>query len=590
MRSRVQDEAETVIGPRSYQIFAQAIEEATSVDGHVVEHLKRFEAALQNMNQGLCMFDAQSRLVVCNDQYHRLFDLPPGTLSFGMTQEEICTLLIARGCYPPSVTLAQIRESTCIAAPHANSLPVFRELADGRILSVRYRAMEDGGWVSTFEDITEQRRSEARIAHLARHDGLTQLANSRTLRDESRRLLTDANPALPVLGVYYLDLDRFKFVNDTYGHAVGDELLRSVAQRLRASSGRTDIVGRLGGDEFAVVRRMPDPEEAELYAHHLVKWLGAPYDLSTGRVQVGVSVGLTTCRENPADIEPLLQEADLALRHAKRSGRGTVGLFEPEMSEAARLRRRLEAEFRDALTMEQFEVHYQPLIDLDGSRIVGAEALVRWRDPEGGLIPPAAFIPVAEETGLIVPLGSWVLRQACRDAAGWPPEVVVAVNVSSVQLRQGTFAGTVLETLAETGLPAGRLEIEITESALLDESETTSRNIQTLHEAGIRFAMDDFGTGYSPLAYLRQFPIDKIKIDRCFMKDAETDADALAIIRAVAGLGISLGITTLIEGVETAEQLELARAQGVRQGQGFLFSRPQPGAVISGLFGPPQPS
>ncbi|WP_298951139.1 EAL domain-containing protein [uncultured Methylobacterium sp.] len=563
----------------------RTVDEAAPINADAVEHLRRFEAALQNMNQGLCMFDASARLVVCNDQYLKLFDLAPGTVSPGMTQDEICTLLIAKGCYSPALTLDEIRNSTCIAAPHASSLPVFRELADGRILSVRYRAMENGGWVSTFEDITEQRRSEARLAHLARHDGLTQLANSKTMRDESRILLADAVPGLPVLAVYYLDLDRFKFVNDTYGHAVGDELLRSVAQRLRASTRHTDIIGRLGGDEFAVIQRVPDAEAALAFARRLVERLAEPYELLTGRIQVGASVGLTTRVEHAADIEPLLQEADLALRHAKQSGRGTVGLFEPEMSEAARLRRRLEVELRDALAAEQFEVHYQPLIDLDGSRTVGVEALVRWRDPERGVIPPSAFIPIAEETGLIVPLGSWVLERACRDAAGWPSGVTIAVNVSSVQLRHGTFAETVLEILAETGLAAGRLEIEITESALLDDSETTMRNIWVLHEAGIRFAMDDFGTGYSPLAYLRRFPIDKIKIDRCFMKDAETDPNALAIIRAVAGLGVSLGITTLIEGVETEQQLELARAQGVRQGQGFLFSRPQPEPVISGLLG-----
>ncbi len=550
----------------------------------LTEQIRLFEAALENMSHGLCMFDAQSRLVVSNPRYHEIFQIPADAVRRGMTQGDICAFLIAQRCYPPAVTLDGIRESTRVALQRDDGLPILRELADGRVLSILYRAMKGGGWVSTFEDVTEQRRNRDRIAHLADHDALTDLVNARAMRGSHHGLADAADPERPLLAVCSVDLDRFSFVNDTHGHAAGDELLRAVALRLRANTRRGDIVARLGGDEFAVVQRAADEAAADALAQRLAAVLSRPYEISTGRIEVGASVGVATRPALGVDMDGLLHDAELALRNAKAEGPGTVGVFHPDMSKAARERRLIEAELHAALAAEQFELHYQPLVDIDGSRIVGVEALVRWRHPERGLVAPLSFIGIMEEIGLIVPLGLWVLARACRDAMRWPDHVVVAVNVSSVQMRQKGFGDTVLAVLAETGLGARRLEIEITESSLLEESASTLENLAVLHDAGIRIAMDDFGTGYSSLSYLRRFPIDKIKIDRSFMNDAETSADARAIIRAVAGLGVSLGITTLVEGVETVQQLDLARAEGVGQVQGYLFSRPQPEAIVSTMI------
>jgi diguanylate cyclase (GGDEF)-like protein len=548
------------------------------------EQVRLFDAALQNMSQGLCMFDAQSRLVVSNQRYRDIFAIPDDIVLMGMPQQEICSALIARGLYALDVTPEQIKRSTDAALQSTDHVPIVRELADGRTLSINYRIMEGGGWISTFEDITEQRRSAARIAHLAQHDALTDLANTRAMRQGYRHLIEANDNSQPLLAMYYIDLDRFKFVNDTYGHAAGDELLQAVAERLRSHTRRGDIVARLGGDEFAVVQRVSEEAAATATAQRLVNVLSEPYDVACGRLHIGASIGIAIRAVEDLDMDPLLHDADLALRHAKTEGRGIFSVFDARMSEAFEARRQIEAELQSALTNEQFELHYQTLVDAHGGHVVGVEALVRWRHPTRGLVPPLSFISIAEETGLILPLGRWVLERACRDALQWPDHVTVAVNVSSVQMRQKSFGEAVLAVLAETGLPASRLEIEITESALLEEHEVTQENFSTIHGAGIRIAMDDFGTGYSSLSYLRRFPIDKIKIDRSFMSEAETSADARAIIRAVASLGISLGVTTVVEGVETMQQLELARAEGVVQVQGYLLSRPEPEGILSGLY------
>ena len=572
----------TSLGPD--QIPANAHHDLSALNVALTEQVRLFEAALQNMSQGLCMFDAQSRLVVSNQRYRDIFGLPADMNIHGMTQQDICAMLIARGCYPSSISLEGIKTSAGEALLSANGLPVLRDLADGRTLSILYRVMEGGGWVSTFQDITEQRHNAARITHLAHHDALTDLFNTRAMRRSYNDLIDDHDPGRPLLAMCYVDLDRFKFVNDTYGHAAGDELLQAVAQRLRMHTRRGDIVARLGGDEFAVVQRVADEAAAAATAQGLVAVLSEPYEISFGRLAIGASVGVATRVVHDVDMDPLLHDADLALRHAKSEGRGTISVFDISMSEAAQARRLIEAELQTALAEQQFELHYQTLVEASGEHVVGVEALVRWHHPVRGLVPPLSFIPIMEETGLILPLGRWVLERACRDALQWPPHVIVAVNVSSVQMRQKSFGAGVLALLAETGLPAARLEIKITESSLLEESEVTQENLAVIHDAGVRIAMDDFGTGYSSLSYLRRFPIDKIKIDRSFMKDAETSPDARAIIRAIAGLGISLGITTVVEGVETATQLNFARDEGVDQVQGYLFSQPQPQAVISEMM------
>lgn len=577
-RSETSDSSQCVpvLRPR-----AEGIDRLAALNAALSEQIRLFEGALQNMNQGLCMFDAQSRLVVSNKRYRDIFNIPQDMVLTGMAQHAICSALVARGLYSPEVTVAEIERSTRAALQAAEPAPITRELCDGRTLAINHRVMDGGGWVSTFEDITEQRRSAERIAHLAHHDALTDLANTRAMRQGYRDLIAAQDDERPLLAMYYIDLDRFKFVNDTYGHAAGDELLQEVAARLRRNTRRGDVVARLGGDEFALVHRVVDAAAATSTAQRLVNVLSEPFDLASGRVHTGASIGLAIRAVQDLDMDPLLHDADLALRHSKTEGRGVFSVFEASMSEAFEARRQIEADLQAALAADQFELHYQTLVDARDGHVACVEALVRWRHPTRGLVPPLSFIPLAEETGLILPLGRWVLERACRDALAWPESVDVAVNVSSVQMRQKGFGAEVLAVLAETGLAAARLEVEITETSLLEENEATRENLATLHGAGIRIAMDDFGTGYSSLSYLRRFPIDKIKIDRSFMSEAETSADARAIIRAVAGLGVSLGITTVVEGVETAQQLELARAEGVGQVQGYLLGRPQPQASLS---------
>ena len=553
----------------------------------LTEQNRRFDAALENMSQGLCLFDAEHRLLVWNRRYLEIFGLEPGMLSVGMSQRAIIERLVALGRYRGGATVDSVSEGTRTSLAGDGPTSILRELADGRAVAAIHRPMPGGGWVATFEDITERRRNEARIVHMARHDGLTDLPNRTALREiGTERTGAVQDGSSPGLAVLCLDLDRFKPVNDSYGHAVGDGLLKAVAGRLRTQVRGSDTVARLGGDEFAVLHAAEDAADAVALAQRLIQALAAPYRLGGITVEIGVSVGIALARpgEPGRDIECLLKEADMALYEAKAGGRGTLRLFEPQMDEAARARLTLERELREALQAGRFALHYQPLVALSDDRIRGVEALVRWRHPERGLVSPATFIPLAEETGLILPLGEWVLRQACRDAAGWPEGISVAVNVSPIQLRHRGFAQVVVAALAESGLAAARLELEITESVLLDDTEANLETLHALRRLGVRISMDDFGTGYSSISYLRRFPFDKIKIDRSFVRDCAASRDAGAIIRAIVGLGASLGITTLVEGVETQAQLAAVRAEGAQEVQGYLFSPPRPAAEIGGML------
>ncbi|TFZ56039.1 EAL domain-containing protein [Methylorubrum sp. Q1] len=550
------------------------------------EQNRRFDAALANMTQGLCMFDADQRLLVWNRRYLEIFGLPEGALDVGMSQRAIIEALVTLGCYKRGVTVDAVSEGTRTSLTADGSKSVLRELADGRIIAVTHRPMPGGGWVATFEDITERRRNEARIIHMARHDGLTDLPNRTRLREIGAELIETLRGGAH-LAVLCLDLDRFKPINDSFGHAVGDTLLRAVAERLRAHVRGRDVVARLGGDEFAVLSHVEDTAGAAALAERLIEMVGAPYDLDGITVEIGMSAGIALAASEdggPHNIERLLKEADMALYEAKAEGRGTCRLFEPQMDETLRERLDLERELREALQQGLFELHYQPLVDLSDNRITGMEALVRWRHPERGLMSPMVFIPLAEETGLIVPIGEWVLRQACRDAAAWPDDISVAVNVSPLQLRHRGFVQSALGALAGSGLKAARLELEITESVLLDDTEANLETLHTLRKLGVRISMDDFGTGYSSISYLRRFPFDKIKIDRSFVRDCAAQSEAGAIIRAIVSLGASLGITTLVEGVETEPQLATVRAEGAQEVQGYLFSPPRPIHEIAALL------
>jgi diguanylate cyclase (GGDEF)-like protein len=427
--------------------------------------------------------------------------------------------------------------------------------------------------------------SQEEAQHLALHDVLTGLPNRALLTRQLEQDLAFARRRDGRVALMCLDLDRFKQVNDTLGHPAGDALLRVVAQRLVDCVSGAGMIARLSGDEFAVVQTSAsDIAESAALALRIIEALSQPYQLDGQQVVIGASVGIALSPDDTLDSGELLKMADMALYRAKNEGRGTYRLFEPEMDRKMQARRVLELDMRRALAAGEFELHYQPLIDMASSSVSALEALVRWRHPEKGLVPPMDFIPLAEETGLIAPLGAWVLKRACMDAASWPPHVRVAVNVSPIQFKGQDLILAVTEALMQSGLTPGRLELEITESALLTNAETTLAILRELRSAGIRIVMDDFGTGYSSLGYLRSFPFDKIKIDGGFVRDIETSRDCKAIVEAVTGLGLNLDIATTAEGVETIAQLELLRAAGCNQAQGFLFSRPVPAAEVAKLL------
>lgn len=576
---------------RTRNALVEAHTKLRDANNQLTEQNRRFNAALENMTQGLCMFDAEGRLLVWNKRYLDIFGLSDDSLNVGMSQRTIIEKLVGLDRYRTDATVDSISEGTRTSLTSELARPVLRELADGRVIAALHRPMEGGGWVATFEDVTERRRNEARINHMARHDALTDLPNRTALREigNERIGLVAVSPDRPRhLAVLCLDLDRFKPVNDSFGHAVGDLLLRAVAERLRNLLPREDLVARFGGDEFAVLHGVESTADATAFAQRLIASVSAPYEIDEYVIEIGISVGIALAETGLGDIDRFLKNADMALYEAKAAGRGTYCLFKAQMDETARERTTLERQLREALVDGGFVLHYQPLIDITGAsalgRIKGLEALVRWRHSERGLISPDIFIPLAEETGLIVPLGAWVLNQACRDAAAWPETVSVAVNVSALQLRHRGFAQTVMLALSASGLDASRLELEITESVLLDDTEANLETLHTLRQLGIRISMDDFGTGYSSISYLRRFPFDKIKIDRSFVRDAGTNADAAAIIRAIVRLGASLGITTLVEGIETETQLAAIRAEGAQEMQGFLFSPPRPSEDVTRML------
>jgi diguanylate cyclase (GGDEF)-like protein/PAS domain S-box-containing protein len=434
-------------------------------------------------------------------------------------------------------------------------------------------------------DVTERKQAEARIAYMAHHDALTGLPNRVMFNERLAADLAKVAADGERLAVHCLDLDHFKSVNDTLGHPVGDLLLRQVAERLSSCLRKSDMVARLGGDEFAVVQTpIIDPDEASKLAGRLIEVLSQPFALDGHDVVIGASIGIALAPDDGDGADALLRNADMALYRAKSEGRGTSHFFEPEMDRRLQARRTLEVDLRKAFASGEFELYYQPLVNVRSGQVCGFEALIRWHHPERGMISPAEFIPLAEEIGLIVPIGDWVLRQACRQAATWPGDIHVAVNLSPVQFRSRGVVRAVLTALGHSGLAPHRLELEITESVLLGE---TDANIATLHQLrglGVKIAMDDFGTGYSSLSYLRSFPFDKIKIDRSFVHEMVERPDCIAIVRAVAGLGASLGIATTAEGVETVEQLDRIRAEGCTEVQGYLFSAPRPAGELAGLM------
>lgn len=544
---------------------------------------ERLDAALSNMSQGLCMTDADQRVSVCNRRFAEMFGLALDEARVGVPAGDLFRAAGRGGPFPEPL-VAEVAAEQRQLALRPQVLAFSREAEDGSVLIVSHRPMPGGGWLATYEDATERKRAERRIAYMAHHDDLTGLPNRVLLRERVERAVAHLGRGAG-FAVLCLDLDRFKAVNDTLGHAAGDALLRAVAERLLSCVREVDTVARLGGDEFAVVQAgVARPEDAEELAQRIVGVIGDPYDLDGHQVVIGTSVGVAVAPGDGTAGEALMRSADTALYRAKADGRGVYRFFAPEMDARLQTRRMMELGLRRALALGEFELFYQPLLDLKTNRVSGFEALLRWRHPERGLIPPSDFIPVAEEIGLIVPIGDWVLRHACAHAGSWPIPVRVAVNVSAVQFKSARLVETVAEALAGAGLPADRLELEITESVLLQDNEATLSVLHRLRAMGVRISMDDFGTGYSSLSYLRSFPFDKIKIDRSFVQNLSQGDSAPAIVRAITGLGGSLGMGTTAEGVETQEQLSSLRAQGCTEVQGYLVSPPRPAVEVPGLL------
>jgi diguanylate cyclase (GGDEF)-like protein len=539
--------------------------------GELSEQYRRFDAALNNMSQGLCMLDANLCVIVCNRRYIEMFGLSPDVVKPGVSMREIMEHSCELGLHP-DMTGARLY-ADYVERLREGEHTLHRHLNDGRIIKLNHKRMEQGGWVVTYEDVTERHKAQARVAHMARHDSLTDLPNRLLFREKMSEGLNQVAIAGGAMAVLCFDLDNFKTVNDRLGHAAGDRLLRWVAARLKENVGEHDTVARLGGDEFAVLQRGPQPQSAEKLARRLVEVIGRPPPLENQSIHVGASVGIAIAPDHGLDADELMKCADLALYQAKAKGRGAYQLFEPEMEEEARSRHALEQDLRGALEAREFHLVFQPQMRLDSSELTGFEALLRWKHPSRGLVSPAEFIPIAEENGLIVPIGEWVLRSACATAASWP-DVSVAVNLSPVQFRSRGLVAMVTSALAEAGLPPQRLELEVTETALLDDSEATIEILHQLRALGVRVSLDDFGVGYSSLSYLRKFPFDRIKIDRSFVGTLGESPESVAIVRTIASLGSVLGVETTAEGVETEEQLDFVRECGCTAVQGYYFGRP----------------
>ncbi len=543
----------------------------------------RLDAALDNMSQGLCLYDADHRLMVVNRRYSEIYNLPPGSVVPGMSAEAVLQRSLSAGHHPGASVADLLREAEIIfdSGRHRSH---FQELDNGRVVAIEQRTTADGGFVATYDDVTERRQAEARIAFLAHHDTLTGLPNRILFNEQVDAAIAQAGRGSG-FAVFCLDLDDFRPVNDTLGHVVGDELLKAAANRIGACIREIDSCARLGSDEFAILQRGIDTaEDAAVLARRLVEVLGAPYVLSSHTVTLGVTLGITLAPHDGTSCEKLLKNADVALARSKADARGSFRFFEQEMDARLQARRLFEVDLREAVANQAFEVHYQPIYCLNAERICGFEALLRWNHAVRGQVSPADFIPVAEELGLIVPLGEWVLQRACEEAARWPDDLKVAVNVSAVQFTSASLVTAVREALNRTGLPGHRLELEITESVLVANPGATTAILHSLKILGVRVSMDDFGTGYSSLSYLRSFPFDKIKIDQSFVRDLCAANGTEFIVRAVIGLGSSLGMTTTAEGVETEAQLAKLRAEGCDEVQGYLFSRPVPTAELPALI------
>jgi diguanylate cyclase (GGDEF)-like protein len=543
----------------------------------------QFDAALNNMPHGLCMFRADGRLAVVNHRFTTIMNLCDDLVHSGAGAPDIISACVSAGSLSDA-------SGTMILSEIGNSqardiITTDSSSASGRSVAWTFQPMAGGGTVVLVEDITERKNAEARISHLARYDELTALPNRVNFRDEIERLLAISHSAERLSALLFVDLDQFKQVNDTLGHPCGDRLLCAVADRLREMLRPEDFVARFGGDEFVVFQQnILSSEDAAGLARRIVDRLSERYKIDNHLVEIGASVGIAMTSPAGISADTLLKNADMALYRAKADGRGTFCFFRDEMAQTVEARRILELDLRKALAHEEFELFYQPLVNLKSGRIATCEALLRWNHPVRGTVSPIDIIPVAEDMGLIVDLGRWILRKACMECMKWPEGVSVAVNFSPQQFHQRDVLSEVRYALEVSGLPAHRLEIEITESSLLRNTQLTHDVLSQLHRIGVRISLDDFGTGYSSLSYLHNFPLQKVKIDRSFLEGIDSDRP-LTLLRGVARLSADLGMSVAVEGIETNEQLELISVDGtVTEAQGYLFSRPVPAVRIRQLL------
>lgn len=529
---------------------------------------ERFEAAVNNMPQGICLFDANQRIVLANSLYGELYHLTQEQIAPGTALQQILEFRNRNGTgfstSPEAYLSVNIRNHQEI-----------QELPDGRTISISRRFLSDGGWLTTHEDITDRRASEKKIAYLAEHDQLTGLPNRASFLNALERIANESK-GLNEAAILLLDLDRFKAVNDTLGHAAGDLLLNEVARRLKSATRQHDFVARLGGDEFAIIQRLEagGHEAAVSLALRIIDIIGKPFELEEHIATVGTSIGIALCSEQHENCSSLLKKADLALYSVKESGRNDFRIYDAAMSKLVQNQNSLRNELRAAIEHEQFELYYQPILDLKANEVRCAEALIRWHHPRHGLILPDKFIPLAEETGLIAQLGEWILQQGCKDAAAWPGNCRVSINLSAHQFKPGNLFDLVLCALVESGLRPDRLELEITETALLHDQFEHLLALRQINNIGVTIALDDFGTGYSSANYLTVFPFDKIKIDKSFVQGMGSRRDCAAVVASTLALARGLDIAVTAEGVETEEQLEKLHRYGVDFAQGYLIGRP----------------
>jgi diguanylate cyclase (GGDEF)-like protein len=541
---------------------------------------QRLDRAVNNMTQGLLLFEAPQRLIVCNQRYLEMYGLSADVVKPGCSLRDIIAHRKATGSFNGDVDKYVARVLRDIHK--RNSMVI--DTSDGRSIQIVNEPLAHGGWVATHEDITERRRTEERITRLAHYDALTDLPNRTMFHEHLRQALATIADG-EQLAVHYIDIDEFKGVNDALGHLVGDELLKAIAANLTRCAGEDDFVARLSGDEFAIVQNaVTSVDRVTDLVARVFAAIREPFDCMGHQLTIDASIGIALAPGHGTELDQILKNADLAMYAAKSAGRHTYRFFEPEMDARVRERRQLETDLRHAIARGGLEVFYQPCLSLKDDTITGCEALVRWRHPERGMVSPAEFIPIAEDTGLINEIGEWVLTTACRDAATWPDDIRLAVNVSPVQFKSGTLALKIMAALAASNLPATRLELEITEAVLIRDDDAALAILHQLRAIGVRIALDDFGTGYSSLSYLHRFPFDKIKIDRCFVDDIAGPDGSSSIVQAVVNLAAARRMTTTAEGVETEEQQRLLRTLGCSEMQGYLFSAAKPADKVQELF------